>query len=67
MNHLGIFLVGIGVTLIVASASALLVWGASSTAARQARQSELRRDRSNLSSHYGRVPEHAAQQKGSTQ
>ena len=66
MNHLGIFLVGIGVTLIVASALALLVWGAILDGREEARQRELRRNRSTLSSHDGRVPDHAAAQKEST-
>ena len=60
MNHLGIFLVGIGVTLIVASALALLVWGAILDGREEARQRALRRNRSNLSPHDGRVPERAA-------
>jgi hypothetical protein len=66
MNHLGIFLVGIGVTLIVASALTLLVWGAILDGRVEAHHRELRRNRSNLSSHDGRVPEHAAAQKEST-
>ena len=67
MNHLGIFLVGIGVTLIVASALALLVWGAILDGREEAGQRELRGNRGNVVPTSGLVPEHAAQQKGSTQ
>jgi hypothetical protein len=62
MNHVGIFLVGIGVTLIVASALALLVWGAILDGREEARQRELRRNHGNLGSHDRRVAEHAAGQ-----
>jgi hypothetical protein len=60
MNHLGIFLAGVGVTLIVTSALALLVWGAILDGREEARQRALRRNRSNVSPNPGRVPQRAA-------
>lgn len=44
MNHLGIFLAGVGVTLIVTPALALLVWGAILDGREEARQRALRRN-----------------------
>jgi hypothetical protein len=60
MNHLGIFLAGVAVTLVVTSALALLVWGAILDGREEARQRALRRNRSNVSPIDGRVPERAA-------
>ena len=60
MNHLGIFLVGVGVTLIVTSALALLVWGAILDGREEGRQRALRRNRSKVSPIDGRVPPRAA-------
>jgi hypothetical protein len=60
MNHLGIFLAGVGVTLIVTTALALLVWGAILDGREEARQRALRRDRSNVRPIDGRVPDRAA-------
>ncbi len=60
MNHLGIFLAGVVVTLIVTAGLALLVWGAILDGREEARQRELRRGRSNVSPIDGRVPPRAA-------
>lgn len=60
MNHVGLFLAGVGVTLIVASALALLVWGAILDGREEARQRALRRNRSHVSPIDGRVLERAA-------
>jgi hypothetical protein len=60
MNHLAIFLVGVGVTLVVTSALALLVWGAILDGREEARQRALRRNRSNVHPIDGRVPTRAA-------
>jgi hypothetical protein len=60
MNHLGIFLAGVAVTLIVTSGLALLVWGAILDGREETRQRELRRNRSNVSPIDGRVPPRAA-------
>ena len=60
MNHLGIFLAGVGVTLIIASALALLAWGAILDGREEARQRTLRRNRSSFSPIDGRAPERAA-------
>jgi uncharacterized surface protein with fasciclin (FAS1) repeats len=67
MNHLGISLVGVGVTLIVASALALLVWGAILDGREEARQRELRRHRSDVHPIDGPVPTRAARHERSTQ
>jgi hypothetical protein len=56
MSHLAIFLVGVGVTLVVSSALALLVWGAILDGREEARQ----RNRSNVHPIDGRVPTRAA-------
>jgi hypothetical protein len=60
MNHLGIFVAGVVVTVIVTAALALLVWGAILDGREEARQRALRRTRSNVTPIDGRVPEHAA-------
>jgi hypothetical protein len=60
MNHIGIFLAGVGVTLIVTAGLVLLVWGAILDGREEARQRELRRGRSNVSPIDGRVPPRAA-------
>ena len=60
MNHLGIFLAGVGVTLIVTSALALLVWGAILDGREEARQRALRRTRSKVSPIDGRAPQSVA-------
>jgi hypothetical protein len=60
MNHLGIFLAGVVVTLIVTSALALLVWGAILDGREEARRRALRRNRSNVSPIDGRAPQSAA-------
>jgi hypothetical protein len=60
MNHLGILVAGVLVTLIVTGALGLLVWGAILDGREEARQRALRRNRSNVSPIDGRVPERAA-------
>jgi hypothetical protein len=60
MNHLGILVAGVLVTLIVMGALGLLVWGAILDGREEARQRALRRNRSNVSPIDGRVPERAA-------
>ena len=60
MNHLGIFVAGVVVTLIVTAALALLVWGAILDGRDEARRRELRRNGSNVSPIDGRMPERAA-------
>ena len=42
MNHVGLFLAGIGVTLIVGASMALLIWGAILDGREEAKQRQLR-------------------------
>lgn len=60
MNHLGIFVAGVGVTLIVTAALALLVWGAILDGREEARQRALRCSPGKVNLIDGRVPPRAA-------